>query len=75
VAPTLLAIEWVKEPEPVPGKKNESRLGHFENKWFLQGRKDGGKRTCFNHDAAWSDVEPRGDEGDVGEIKDLCPVR
>ena len=42
---------------------------------ILKGRKDGGKRTCFNHDAAWPDVEPRGDEGDVGEIKDLCPVR
>jgi hypothetical protein len=31
--------------------------------------------TCFNHDGAGSDVEPRGDKGDVGEIKDLCAVR
>ena len=73
MAPTVLAIEWVKEPEPVPEK--ESAWTFREQVELLQGRKDGGKRTCFNHDAAWSDVEPRGDEGDVGEIKDLCPVR
>jgi hypothetical protein len=71
VAPTVLAIEWVNEPEPVPGKK----MRVSEHVGILKGRKDGRKRTCFNHDAAWSDVEPRCDEGDVGEIKDLCPVR
>lgn len=31
--------------------------------------------TCFNYDAARSDVQPRGDKRNVSEVEDLCSVR
>ena len=43
VAPTVRAIEWVKEPEPVPGKK-ENEKGQriiFLGTKDVQGREDG----------------------------------
>ena len=54
-------------------EKNEESAWTFREQVVLAGAK--GRGTCFNHDTAWSDVEPRGNEGDVGEVKDLCPVR
>ena len=36
---------------------------------------DGSKMTCFNYNAARSDVKPRGDKGNVGKIEYLCSVR
>ena len=57
----------MKDPEPVPEK--ESRNGNPKSKW------DRSKMTCFNYNATGSDVKPRGDKGNVGEIEVLYSVR
>jgi hypothetical protein len=67
VAPTVLAIECVKDAEPVPENS--------ESGWKSERQAGLEQMTCFNYDTAGSDVKPRGDKRNIGEIEDLCSMR